>query len=117
MPPQHRPIESYFQPDLSPHKPEAVSSPQAEIGDGFTAAEVEATMNPSSLPKWQPRRTYDEADIDSLLPGPRCLALMGRIVNFRDDLRTSSRRPRAAKGCLKLTVKDDTGCIDVSTIL
>lgn len=109
-------IESYFQPDLSPSQPEAATGRLAEIGDGFTAVEVEATMHPRSLPKWQPRMTYDEVDIETLLPGPARVALTGRVVNF-NDRQASSKKPRAAKGCLELTVKDDTGCIDVSTIL
>ncbi|KAL8794224.1 MAG: hypothetical protein Q9195_003178 [Heterodermia aff. obscurata] len=82
------------------------------VGDGFTAAEVEATLHPSSLPKWQPRGTYDEADIVSLTPGPRCLTLMGRIVNFY-RWKGPSKKPPAAKGFLKLKVKDDTGVIEV----
>ena len=116
MPSRFPSIQSFFQPDLSLTKPKAACSPPAVIGDGFTAAEVEATLHPSGLPEWQPRRTYDEADIDSLVPGPGCLALRGRVVNFHDT-QNLSKKPRAAKGCLKLTIKDDTGCIEVSTIL
>ena len=116
MPPQFPSIQSFFQPELSPNKPQALSSPQTLIGDGFTTAEVEATIHPCSLPDWQPRGTYDEADIGSLAPGPRCLALMGRIINFY-DFQTPSNKPTAAKGFLKLRVKDDTGVIEVSTIL
>lgn len=115
MAPQFPSIQSFFQPEVSPTKSKASSSPPIEVGDGFTAGEVEATLHPSGLPKWQPRGTYDEADIESLVPGPRCVALMGRVVNFY-DLHTPSKKPRAAKGCLKLAVKDDTGTIDASTI-
>lgn len=114
MPPQFPSIQSFFQPEVSPSKAKAPTGPPVATGDGFTAAEVEATMHPTSLPKWQPRGTYYDADIDSLAPGPRCVALVGRVVNFY-DLYTPSKRPQAAKGCLKLAVKDDTGVIDVST--
>ena len=116
MPAQSLSIQSYFQPDSSHTKPQAPSSPPTIIGDGFTAAEIEATLHPSSLPKWQPRGTYDDADIGSLAPGPRCLTLIGRVVNIYDQ-HTPSNKPQAAKGCLKLKVKDDTGVIEVSTIL
>ena len=116
MPSKSPSIQSFFQPDLTPTKPKTPSSPPTIIGDGFTAEEVEATMHPSSLPVWQPRGTYDEADIGSLAHGPRCLALMGRVVNFYDR-QFPNKKPGAAKGFLKLTVKDDTGVIEVSTIL
>lgn len=114
MAPQFPSIQSFFQPEVSPTKTKAPSSPPSVAGDGFTAAEVEATMHPTSLHKWQPRGTYDDTDIESLSPGPRCVALMGRVVNFY-NLHTPSKRPQAAKGCLKLVVKDDTGILDVST--
>ena len=115
MAPQFPSIQSFFQPEVSPTKSKAPSSPITEVGDGFTAGEVEATLHPTGLPKWQPRGTYDDADIETLVPGPRCVALMGRIVNFY-DMHTPSKKPRAAKGCLKLAVKDDTGVLDVSNL-
>lgn len=115
MAPQFPSIQSFFQPEVSPTKPKAPSSPPTEVGDGFTVGEVEATLHPTGLPKWQPRGTYDDADIESLVPGPRCVALMGRVVNFY-DMHTPSKKPRAAKGCLKLAVKDDTGVLDVSNL-
>ena len=114
MAPQFPSIQSFFQPEVSPAKTTARTSTSS--GDGFTAAEIEATMHPTSLHEWQPRGTYHDADINSLAPGPRCVALMGRVVNLY-DLHTPSKRPQAAKGCLKLAVKDDTGIIDVSTDL
>lgn len=116
MAPQFPSIQSFFQPEVSHTKSKAPSSPTTVVGDGFTAAEVEATMQPTGLSKWQPRGTYDDAEIGSLVPGPRCVALMGRIVNFY-NLHTPSKKPRYAQGCLKLAVKDDTGILDVSTIL
>ena len=116
MPPQFPSIQSFFQPEIAPAKNKASTNPTTVPGDGFTAAEVEATMHPTTLHKWEPRGTYHDAEIDSLSPGPRCVALMGRVVNFY-DLQTPSKRPQAAKGCLKLAVKDDTGVIDVGANL
>ena len=115
MAPQFPSIQSFFQPEISPSKSIAPSSPTTVSGDGFTAAEVDATMHPTRLHKWQPRGTYEDTDISSLVPGPGCVTLMGRIVSFY-DLQTPSKKPQAAKGCLKLAVKDDTGVINVSTI-
>jgi len=40
---------------------------------------------------------------------------MGRIVNFYDQT-TTSKMPKAAKGCLKMIMKDDTGALTVSLI-
>ena len=114
MAPPFPSIQSFFHPEVSPTKTKAPSSPATVAGDGFTAAEVEATIHPTALHKWQPRGTYNDTDIESLIPGPRCVALMGRVVNFY-DMQTPSKRPQAAQGCLKLAVKDDTGILDVST--
>ena len=116
MAPQFPSIQSFFQTEISPTKAKAPSSPPTASGDGFTPAEVEATMHPVTLPKWQPRVPYDDVDIGSLCPGPRRVALTGRIVNFY-DLHTPSKKPHAAKGCLKLMVKDDTGLLDVGEAL
>lgn len=46
------------------------------------------------------------------MPGPGCVAFMGRVVNFYDQA-TLSKAPQAAKGCLKVVVKDDTGALMV----
>lgn len=48
----------------------------------------------------------------SLNPGPGCVALEGRIVNFYDQA-TPSKMPQAAKGCLKLIMRDDTAALSV----
>lgn len=55
---------------------------------------------------------YEEADIGSLKPGPRNLALMGRIVNFNDQMRPSKSH-KAAQGCIKVMIADDTGVLTV----
>ena len=59
---------------------------------------------------WQPRCEYQEAEIKDLVPGPGCVALVGRIVNLHDQ-QSLSNAPNAARGCLKIVVKDDTGAI------
>lgn len=116
MAPQKTSIQSFFQPEVPSaqrtQKPAAHHQP-SNTSDGFTSSEIEAALHPS-LHKWQPRTTYNDTDIRDLVAGPGCVALMGRVVNFH-DVATPSKMPKAAKGCLKLTVKDNTGAFTVST--
>ena len=116
MAPQITSIQSFFQPEVPSaqrtQKPAAHHQP-SNTSDGFTSSEIEAALHPS-LHKWQPRTTYNDTDIRDLVAGPGCVALMGRVVNFH-NVATPSKMPRAAKGCLKLTVKDNTGAFTVST--
>lgn len=111
MLPQFPSIQSFFQTEVSPKKRPATTGPPSEAGDGFTLEEIEATLQPE-LHKWHPRVHYEEVEIDSLVPGPGCVALMGRVVNFYNQA-IFSKAPQAAKGCLKLVVKDDTGVLMV----
>ena len=55
-------------------------------------------------------QTYETLLIGELEPGPKRVTFMARIVNIYDRP-TASSSPRAAKGCLKILAKDDTGCI------
>lgn len=110
MSPPFPSIQSFFQPEISPSRNPATTTP-CETGDGFTVEEIEATLQPK-LHKWQPRGSYKEVEIGSLVPGPGCVALMGRVANFYDQA-TPSKAPQAAKGCLKVIVKDDTGALMV----
>ena len=115
MVPQVPSIQSFFQPEVpSPtsHKPSRRPISKAGMNDGFTSSEVEAALHPA-LHKWQPRMTYDEVDIGSLVPGPGCVAVMGRVVNFYDQT-MNSKMPQAARGCLKVIVRDDTGAFAVN---
>ena len=116
MAPQIPSIQSFFQPEVHPvqktPKPAALHQ-TTDPGDGFTASEIEAALRPALHP-WQPRTTYKETDIGELVAGPGCVALMGRMVNFH-SIATPSKMPKAAQGCLMLTVKDDTGALTVST--
>lgn len=68
-------------------------------------------MHPSAE-NWIPAREYDETDIGSLIPGPQCVTFIGRVANFYDQS-TPSKMPQAAKGCVKIIVKDDTGALTV----
>ncbi|OAL05306.1 hypothetical protein IQ06DRAFT_361531 [Phaeosphaeriaceae sp. SRC1lsM3a] len=95
-------IQSYF------------SSP-TKNGDGFTDEERQSALQSSDAPasaQWTPSLDYEEADIGSLEPGPRNLALMGRVVNFYDFAKPSKQH-KAAQGCLKIQLADNTGVLTV----
>lgn len=120
-----KPAFSHLVPSPSPSKSsssllipsslsQAPSSTDIQPGDGFTVGEVEAALHPPSA-QWAPMRDYEEADIGVLEPGPKLLTFMGRIVNLYDMVKPS-KRPQAAKGCLKLMIGDDTGAMTVSNL-
>lgn len=111
-------IQSYF-----------ASSP-TKNSDGFTTDEVQSAMQPASAVEndaWtvcsstsfsndyltpQPTMNYEEADLGALKPGPRNLALMGRVVNFY-NVTKPSKRHKAAQGYLKIALADNTGVLTV----
>jgi hypothetical protein len=130
MAPQFPSIEAFFQPipstsqaasllTSSPSLTLLPSSPLSTVvpsspGDGFSDGEVDAVLNPQIDPSWTPDHEYAEFNIAALEPGPRCVVVRGRIVNFYDRM-TPNKRPKAAKGCVKLVLKDDTGAVTVCT--
>ena len=105
-------IQSFFDKEIPVKKDETrLSNLQTDTNDGFSENEVQAALHPA-LHRWNPCNEYVECDIGSLLPGPGCRALQGRIVNFYQQ-QTLSKKPQAAKGCLKVVIKDDTGTLMV----
>jgi len=112
--PSHFPsIQSFFPLSSSPSR--SSSSPtKSTSGDGFTTQELDATLPPSAG-VWVPQREYEESDIGALIPGPKWRTLVGRVANFYDHS-TPSKMPQAAKGCVKIIVKDDTGALTVNMI-
>lgn len=112
-------IQSYFAPSSTKNS------------DGFTRGEMQSALAPTgaSAPSaWmachltltfklaantlKPTVEYEEAELGSLEPGPRHLSLMGRIVNFNDQAKPSKSH-KAAQGCIKVTLSDDTGVLTV----
>ena len=65
------------------------------------------------LLQWLPPTEYTGKDVNDLEPGPGCISVTGRIVNFF-EMATTSKSEAAAKGFFKLIVKDDTGALMVS---
>lgn len=102
-------IQSFFRPKLSTSAKTTMNSKTLGNGDGFTSKEVEAPLQPQ-LHQWHPKAEYKETDIGNLVPGPGCVALVGRVVNIYHQ-QEPRKVPNAAKGCLRLVIKDDTGTI------
>ncbi|KAJ5024156.1 hypothetical protein PSV08DRAFT_184774 [Bipolaris maydis] len=91
------------------------SSSPSENSDGFTSGDMQSAHAPTGVDiasTWIPTLDYEEAEIGSLEPGPCKLALMGRIVNFNDQVRPTKSH-KAAQGCIKVMVADDTGVLTV----
>jgi hypothetical protein len=118
MPPQFPSIQSFFQSSKSSSSKQPAkhsSKPptaQNALGDGFTADEVNAVLHPKIDNSWTPTKHYEDVDIASLVPGPHRVTFQGRIVNLYDQ-QCPSKKPRAAKGCVKCIVKDDSGAMTV----
>ncbi|CAL8575583.1 hypothetical protein XPA_001498 [Xanthoria parietina] len=109
-PPQSSSIQSFFQPETPSTQP-AVADLE-EDGNGFTTTEVKAFLY-STPHAWKPRIQYEDVQIGKLAPGPRCVHLVARVVNFYDPPTSTSNLPHPAKRCLNVLVRDDTGMIKV----
>jgi hypothetical protein len=107
-------IEDFFhRPDGSSPKRKRVDSVD-EICGRLAPGELQG--NPTTkTDDWKPGQTYETLLIGELEPGPKRVTFMARIVNIYDQP-TAGRSPRAAKGCLKILAKDDTGCILVGIL-
>lgn len=111
MPQPINSIKSYFQVN-SPFSssPIRFSSPCSKLGDGFTEEERRIAQ-PDSTPGHE-AKAYNTCTIAALKAGPQRVLFTGRVVNAFEQA-TGSKRPNAAKGCLKVTVCDGTGQIVV----
>ena len=117
MAPQFPSIQSFFEKEVSLEKGlGGRANHKVSTHNGFTETEIKAALLPKyTLHKWLPRGEYQTVDINTLVPGPGCVTLMGRVVNFYDQ-HTPSKKPQAAKGCLKIVIKDDTGALMVNSL-
>lgn len=111
MTPQDPCIQSYFHPSV-PNQP----SPSPEYGDGFTTAEIDSVLSPRIPQDWSSPGDYEECQICDLVPGPRLITFRGRVVNISDPSRWVNL-PRASKGCFKMTIRDDSGILTVSSLM
>ncbi|KAI0812113.1 hypothetical protein GGR55DRAFT_612914 [Xylaria sp. FL0064] len=73
-------IQSFYSREVASDGVHVPSNP-AKVGDGFTASEVEAAVNP--LPKpFRPSRQYDACPIAELQTGMHNYEIAGRLVNI-----------------------------------
>lgn len=114
-------IQAYFPPTPtssptkpSPPKPPQTSATPAPPGDGFTPSE-RVLPAPALCQPWSPPDGVEYADvaIGDLVPGPAAVTFMGRVCNLF-DVGTSAKGERAARGCVKVVVRDEGGCVTVS---
>ena len=107
-------IQSFYEREIPTpaEKDEKTQSSPSKRGDGFTEEELADTLDPLKR-KWNPDREYDECTIDTLIPGPKAVTFVGRIVNLSTIHGSSQKQPKAA-GWHYLIVKDDTAAISVS---
>lgn len=118
-------IEDFFslevQSHSSPLKPRATSCISGRaltanpkpVGDGFTPSELSTALT-LSQGHWQPQQPYDDASIGQLSPGSRRISFTARVVNLYDRI-VQSKVPKAAKGCLKVLLRDDEAALLVRT--
>ena len=110
-------IQSFYKREVptSAKKDEEQQPSSKKQGDGFTEEEFADALDPLKR-KWNPEREYEEATIDKLVPGPKAVAFVGRIVNVSTIFGSSQKQPKAA-GWHYLIVKDDTAAISVCPLL
>lgn len=88
------------------------SSP-SRLGDGFTSQELSSAA-PLSLSSWCPKGQYTARDIDTVMPGPGCVKIVGRVINmFKKPWTSSQPQGLRASGYTKMIIRDDTGIITV----
>ena len=59
---------------------------------------------------WTPQQDYDGVCLTELSPGPRRVCFTARIVNIYNQ-QVQSKMPQAARGFLRLLLKDGSGVI------
>ncbi|KEQ96193.1 hypothetical protein AUEXF2481DRAFT_4437 [Aureobasidium subglaciale EXF-2481] len=104
-------IQSFF-PSRAPPSKGQLRALSPNPGDGFTQEELDTSLTPLQQDNWVPSANYDEFDIDSLVPGPSRIKIMGRIVNLFESS-PKTKLSAGAKGSLHLVVKDDTGVVTI----
>ncbi|KAK0108453.1 hypothetical protein ONS95_003255 [Cadophora gregata] len=104
-------VQSFYKREVQAEKEPAADAAQVKVGDGFTEEELSDALDPLSR-KWDPEREYEELNIVQLIPGPRAVTFVGRIVNLATFFGHTPKQPRAA-GFHSLIAKDDSGAISI----
>lgn len=88
--------------------PQAFKSPSVTVidltGNGLSPSEQQTT-GPFTSDAWHPQARLSDQGIGELVPGSRRATFTGRVV-YLYDKKFESGMPKAAKGCLKLLLKD-----------
>ena len=117
-------ITGFFGPRLPPSSPSLIDDrssvsrrtksglPRHTPGDGFTSSESSRSHHLSQA-DWQPKEHYDEVPIGQLAPGLRNVMIIGRVINLF-DMPVTSKMSKAARGCIKILIKDDQAALVVS---
>jgi len=106
-------IQSFYKREVP--KPPSKDQPSPELvrpGDGFTEEELADALDPLNR-KWNPEREYNEMGIGELVPGPKAVTFVGRVVNLSTITGRSSKQPKAA-GWHYLILKDNAAAISVT---
>ncbi len=105
-------IQSFYSREVASEGGGSSANP-VKSGDGFTAAEVEAAVNPLSRP-FRPSRHYDVCPIAELQTGMHNYEITGRLVNFSSPLGSHGAQA-SAEGYYFLVISDGTAAIAVSS--
>jgi len=106
-------VQSFYGKDVQTAPPVARISEPFKAGDGFTEDELASAMDPLRR-AWDPEREYEQLGIAQLVPGPRAVTFVGRVVNLATRYGRSAKQPKA-RGWHFLLVKDDQAAISVSS--
>jgi len=108
-------IQAFYKPEVRIPQAALPEPEPAKPGDGFTEEELADALDPLHR-KWNPEREYEECSISQLIPGPRAVTFIGRIVNLKTVAGRDAKQPKAS-GFHVLIVKDDSAAISVRGIL
>jgi len=107
-------IQAFYKPEVRLPAHPIQAHPPSKPGDGFTEAELSDALDPLHR-KWNPEREYEECSISQLVPGPRAVTFVGRVVNVRTIVGVDKKQPKA-KGFHALILRDDEGAVSVSCV-
>jgi hypothetical protein len=105
-------IQSFYRKEVRLDKPAPAATEHFKAGDGFTEDELASAIDPLNR-KWDPEKEYEELSIDQLIPGPRAVTFVGRIVNLNTRFGSNPKQPKAT-GWHFMVIKDDSAVISVS---
>lgn len=109
-------IQSFYEREVPKSTAKDLAATSAAIpGDGFTKYELSDALDPLNR-KWKPEQDYQELGIGDLVPGPKAVNFIGRVVNASTVYGRSQKQPKAG-GWHYLILKDNTAAISVHITL